>query len=265
MTEQIKEYIQTAIGDGELEESEIRFLRKKAIELGDDPDEVIMVAKTENAKLSKQRKQSYVGEIKKCPNCGDTLPSMVSKCPSCGIEINDSKISRTSKLFETYSKIPDDEKSDFITSITLPNNKQELSELLIKALVNSKSSNAYDKKEGKDVNIFLIYMFWPIFLFKNLFGIKKKLAIIKAWCNKTEEIIERGKVMFSDDLTFQNYLDKQEKKLKNIKINNAIFSPKTLGAIIIVVIVLLYSGFFSYTFSQVDNSNTAQQIEVETK
>lgn len=41
-----------------------------------------------NANDTTQRKQSYVGEVKKCPSCGMELSSMTAICPACGHEIN---------------------------------------------------------------------------------------------------------------------------------------------------------------------------------
>lgn len=40
-----------------------------------------------------ERKQVYAGYIKKCPACGEILPSLVAKCPACGHEIVSSESS----------------------------------------------------------------------------------------------------------------------------------------------------------------------------
>lgn len=40
----------------------------------------------------KSREHVYVGVVKKCPVCGEELPSMVAVCPSCGHEINSTQV-----------------------------------------------------------------------------------------------------------------------------------------------------------------------------
>lgn len=40
----------------------------------------------------KKREQIYVGVVKKCPVCGEELPSMAAVCPACGHEINSTQI-----------------------------------------------------------------------------------------------------------------------------------------------------------------------------
>lgn len=39
-----------------------------------------------------QREYVYVGVVKKCPVCGEELPSMVAACPTCGHEINSTQV-----------------------------------------------------------------------------------------------------------------------------------------------------------------------------
>lgn len=46
VSDSMRMYIDAVVADGKLEEKEIQFLRCKALDLGDDPDEVEIVAKS---------------------------------------------------------------------------------------------------------------------------------------------------------------------------------------------------------------------------
>lgn len=45
----------------------------------------------ESSDATFERKQVFEGEIRKCPNCGEVLDSMVARCPACGHEIRRTK------------------------------------------------------------------------------------------------------------------------------------------------------------------------------
>lgn len=47
------------------------------------------------------RQQEYAGSIRKCPSCGESIPSFTAICPSCGHEINSSRVSSSLKEFST--------------------------------------------------------------------------------------------------------------------------------------------------------------------
>lgn len=46
-----------------------------------------------------QRKQTFEGEIRKCPNCGEPLKSFMTSCPLCGHEIRGTAVSSIVKEF----------------------------------------------------------------------------------------------------------------------------------------------------------------------
>ena len=43
----------------------------------------------------KSREQVYIGKVRKCPVCGEELPSMAAVCPACGHEINSTQVHPT--------------------------------------------------------------------------------------------------------------------------------------------------------------------------
>lgn len=53
--------------------------------------ESFTTAKSKSAEFN-SREQVYAGVIKKCPVCGEELPSMAAICPACGHEINSSQV-----------------------------------------------------------------------------------------------------------------------------------------------------------------------------
>lgn len=48
---------------------------------------------------STERKREYVGSIRRCPSCGETINSFTAICPGCGHELNDTQISETLEKF----------------------------------------------------------------------------------------------------------------------------------------------------------------------
>ncbi len=79
-----------------------------------------------------ERKQTFEGEIKKCPSCGAILPSMSAKCPECGFELRAVKASSTLQKFYQDLKDGDDyEDVETITNFPIPNSREDLNEFLV--------------------------------------------------------------------------------------------------------------------------------------
>jgi hypothetical protein len=104
LTEQMQSFINMAIVDGKLEPKELEFLRKKAVELGEDPDEVEFTVNT--AIQEKKPKTTIAGTVKKCPSCGAPVESFQTRCPSCGHELSGISASEGVKeFFEHVDKL----------------------------------------------------------------------------------------------------------------------------------------------------------------
>jgi uncharacterized protein (DUF983 family) len=106
LSEQMQNFIKMAVTDGVIEQKELDFLRKKALEMGEDPDEAEF---TVNAKLQ-ERLQSQravnAGLVKKCPACGAALESFQTRCPSCGHELSGVRAAEGIKeFFERIEKL----------------------------------------------------------------------------------------------------------------------------------------------------------------
>lgn len=77
------------------------------------------------------RKQSFVGDIKKCPSCGAEVPSMTAICPECGHEMSNTKVSDVLKEFQAgLVKYEGEEERDFVASFPIPNTKEDLGNFL---------------------------------------------------------------------------------------------------------------------------------------
>ena len=103
LSEEMMYYINMAIGDGKLESKELEFLKQKATELGANPVEVEMTAKT----LATQAKKQVMIEKTHCPNCGAQLNQMTGECEYCNFSFDDSGDSAQFSQEEFSEKLQD--------------------------------------------------------------------------------------------------------------------------------------------------------------
>lgn len=173
-----------------------------------------------------EQKQEYVGNVFKCPNCGEILNSFSVNCPLCGYEIRNSngnlsvqKFMKMLEQIETKEMIVDESKStmkkifgrDFenedvlkqkrvnfekqkerekinlIANYPVPNNKEDIIEFMILASSNIDAKGA------------------------------KKNDITKAWIAKSEQVYEKAKIMFEDTPDFMQIERIYTGKNNNIK------------------------------------------------
>ncbi len=84
MKKELELLINYAIADGIITEKEREILRKKAVEMGVDPDEVEMVLEGRlGEKIQRENFNALKSQMRKCPNCGDVIPITSGVCPSC--------------------------------------------------------------------------------------------------------------------------------------------------------------------------------------
>lgn len=85
-----------------------------------------------------ERKQTYDGEISKCPNCGEILKSFTPNCPTCGYELRNSKT--TNYILDFSRKLEaastSKQKDDLIRHFVMPNTKEDIYEFMILAAAN---------------------------------------------------------------------------------------------------------------------------------
>lgn len=134
---------------------------------------------TENE--STERKQVFVGNIRKCPNCGAQITTDTAKCPSCGFVIEKEKVSSAMDEFakKFVSLQTEDEKRELVESYPVPNNKEDLRGFL------NYAANQRDKDYPTPAN----KVFW-----------------VDAWNNKCRLIVNQAVDVFGSDAEFMQYL-----------------------------------------------------------
>ena len=137
------------------------------------------------------RKTSYEGEVRKCPQCGETISAFVPVCPSCGHEFRGS--SATSVVHDLAVKLgsTDDprKKDELIRTFYIPNTREDIHEFFILAL-------SHIKTGGVNTN---------------------------AWMIKLEQAYQKAELTFRDTLEFER-LKPMYAKARKLNERNSRFS-----------------------------------------
>lgn len=221
-----------------------------------------------------ERKIVYEGKIHKCPNCGENLKSFITNCPSCGHEVRDgisissvqefaiklgnienkqmpfsekSSIMKTligrdlkkededenaRKLFENQKS---QEKATLIINFSIPNTREDIMEFMLLA-----SSNIDARHSVNDV-------------------------VSKAWITKLDQVYQKAKISMGNGSDFEQiehvYCEKKrqitDRKVRNFLLGaggvliwfflvGLLWNPKATIAIVIVVIVLMITGYLLF-------------------
>jgi hypothetical protein len=91
MNPEIEKLIDLALADGEITDKEKSVIIKKAVKLGEDPDEVEMILDGRLHESKKLKTKEKVGNIKVCPSCGESVKSIQLFCSTCGHEFSSKK------------------------------------------------------------------------------------------------------------------------------------------------------------------------------
>lgn len=117
-----------------------RSIKKKtdSVQENTNKNECFVNTSADNQQYEHIRKETYDGEIRKCPNCGEILNSFTPNCPTCGYELRNSKTSNyilefSKKLESAYSS---KQKDDLIRHFVMPNTKEDIYEFMILAATN---------------------------------------------------------------------------------------------------------------------------------
>ena len=133
MNTEIERLIELAISDGEITDKERSVILKKAVKLGEDPNEVEMILDGRLHESKKLKTKEKVGNIKVCPSCGESVKSFQLNCSGCGHELNSRKQSEllntmTQKisLLDVDDLYYEQEISKIVLSTTIPNSVDEI-------------------------------------------------------------------------------------------------------------------------------------------
>lgn len=146
---------------------------------------------TDQGNENDRRKTSYEGEVRKCPQCRETINAFVPVCPSCGHEFRGS--SATSVVHELAVKLEktDDfrKRDELIKNFYIPNTREDILEFFILALSNIKIG-------GMNTN---------------------------AWMVKVEQAYQKAELTFADTYEFER-LKPMYEKARKMNDRNSTFS-----------------------------------------
>lgn len=247
-SKELENLIEIALTDGVLTDQEKSVLIKRAQKEGVDIDEMdIYIQSLLQKRHQKEAEEdaikdrmSKVGNVRKCPNCGELVPPGAAKCPSCGLVFDQAETSGAYEKF--FKKISEttvntgffgspgqtiQEVSTYIQSYPVPNNRLDLLEFLtnLRPLSNSQTGPATHK---------------------NLMNLGKPGFYALHYWQLYKNCIAKAKRNFSNDPEFQEFFDfyenecarEKEKSLKVIwnKMNPAL---KILCVVILINLLLL--------------------------
>lgn len=158
--EQLEKLIEIGIKDGVLTETERRVIVNKAIKLGVDEDEIIMVLED---RLEERKKTLNVQEppkpttaAKKCPACGSIRIPGVKNCVDCGYEfmsplqelINDLNEAQKRANLEISRKAhPKQAEGDFMSNFKSKLNRKGLLGAAVETLLGNDMWDGDDEQE----------------------------------------------------------------------------------------------------------------------
>ena len=191
------------------------------------------------------RKQTYEGELRKCPNCGDPIDAFELICDKCGYNFSTNRVSSNQEKLATQLRKIDEEqirraikkerKASCISAHPVPNSIEEISSFMmyaggnidIKCLATANSVEEYDKGDRK---------------------------IAEAWIGKMDQMYQLARITFSQEPLFAEiekiYLAKK-REIKRAVVKRFISS---YGSALVLVFVFLFLlilflslGLFSFS------------------
>ena len=102
MNPEIEKLIDLALADGEITDKERSVILKKAVKLGEDPDEVDMIIESKVHKSQPRKKK--VEDLNLCPSCGEVISGLSKTC-ICGYVINSNDFKNSRSLEESVETL----------------------------------------------------------------------------------------------------------------------------------------------------------------
>ena len=216
MNPEIEKLIDLALADGEITDKERSVILKKAVKLGEDPDEVEMILDGRLHESKKLKTKEKVGNIKVCPSCGESVKSFQLNCSGCGHEFTSKSLD---ELLEKLDKIPDpvrkgvfdfkyhnsvhevaNKKSSMISNYEIIVTKENLLEWLTfgKQFFN-KTSFSEVLKDPMGSYMSLVNKVTP--------ESQSKTIIEKSFKNKIKEVISKSRIAFSNDPEIKEFIE----------------------------------------------------------
>lgn len=155
---------------------------------------------------NRERSQEYAGKIVKCPSCGEQLNSSASFCPSCGYELRGAKAPDAIKEFERKFNEAKTlyEKTDLITTFSIPNTHEDIREFMILAASNINVGDSHVKMG------------------------RVEIRLSNAWRAKLDQAYEKSKILFGDSPIFYELQGIYTKKMTDIRLSKKAIARATL-------------------------------------
>ena len=178
---------------------------------------------TPTERQEQQRKVRYEGEVRKCPQCGETINAFMPICPSCGHEMrNPSPTSVVSDFSKKIAQTASAEKREIlIRNFYFPNTKEDIFEFFILAITN----------------------------------LETDVDCADAWQAKLEQTYHKAKIAFGNTAEFE-YIDKlynqththiSKKVFSNMLRKNKVTSITVLligtGIVMLIIGIVLLMAF----------------------
>ncbi len=236
-----------------------------------------------------KRKQLFVGEIRKCPHCGEVIEGFEAKCPACGQELNKKT---SSEIFSFRNEIIEVDKEIQQEADSKPKPKEwwkdwnlikkilyvilNIYTLLIPLILHfvitgvkavnggdSKTMTPAEKRKQQTIQSFII----P----NNKEGVMEFLTYAKGnrdveivnasekkwrtiWNNKCLQVIEKAKALYANDSKFQAFLTDEKNACDQISksMRMKAIIPSAILAVAVFVLGSLLSLWLGGTFTKLN-------------
>lgn len=245
-------------------------------------DKNVEISTKENEELT-ERKQVYVGEIKKCPSCGEVLKSFSAICPACGHELNNQKVNNHLKKFmeeiDNYEKIIVEDGNNVKWGWNSWNSGKKIGWIILNIVLfltplliyyfykliffafNPKLSNTEKKlnttiqnyqfpNDRESILSALIFMKEKVEYYSSENTNPKNYYWVKTWCNKAKTLKQKADLLFQkDDIVRRTY--------DSIIQNENIIKKKYLIRTAVIAILILL--FFTMGYLKNNNGNISKK------
>ena len=246
------------------------------------------VVSSEQPVHNEERKKEFVGNIRKCPACGEEITSFTAICPACGHELNSTKVSDTLTKFIEQVKTCEDvineqdipaagwaswDKNQRIwwvvanifllgmpiaVTFILPFITRKMPKLTKEEKqLASVIENFPFPNDRESILEAIVYAKEKIDFISKQNVTPKSAYWMGLWCSKAEQLKQKADLMFpNDSVVKQSYAEilDDEKRVNGVIRNKAI-----IGAIILIV-VLGYCFIRNGTVDDIKTANTVLEI-----
>ena len=167
-----------------------------------------------------ERETVYEGNLHKCPNCGEVLPSFITNCTSCGYELRGTvAVTSVRELYrELHETNSISQRDVMIRNFPIPNSKEDILEFMILA-----SSNILGE-DDRD--------------------------IYEAWLAKFEQAYQKATLLFKTDNDFAkiqqiynncqvNIIAEKQRKRNKLTIDTAIRNIAVCAGVLLMIIAII--------------------------